>query len=128
MEKTMQCAVRLVATLLLCALLSCTCDYTVGERAASPSFKYAAITKGIGCGATVSYQSIVLIERPYRILGHSVWTASSGIFTAKVNLYQLKIHWADDHRLVVDCQCKKEDVGSKDSQWRDVTVEYRFSQ
>jgi len=112
----------------LCVLLSCTCDYTTGERIANQSQEYTAITEGIGCGATVPYQSIIRMERPYRILGHVAWTTSRGIFTATVGLNKLRLNWADNHHLIVECRCKKDDVLSKDPQWRDVTVEYQFSQ
>ena len=128
MEKTMQYAVSTTVTLLFCAFLSCTCDYTSGERATNQSGEYTAFTEGRGCGAVSSYESHVQIERAYRVFGHVAWTSRKGIFGATVNLDQLKLRWTDDRHLLVECRCKKETALFNDSHWQDITIGYQFSQ
>jgi len=129
MKGTMQCARTAIVALSLCMFSSCSCDSIVGERVTNQPGKYSAVTEGSECGATTSYESSVQIERPYRILGHQVWTSSKGVFRATVgNVYDVKIWWIDDRHLSVACHCKKEAVIFNDPNWRDITITYTFSQ
>jgi hypothetical protein len=128
MEKTMQYAMTTIVALSVCVFSSC-CDYVTGERTTNQSGGYSAFTKGSECGGAVgSYESSVKVERQCRLFGHRVWTSTEVIFDARVKVDRLKLQWIDEHHLLVACSCKREAVEFDDPRWRDITIEYKFSQ
>ena len=128
MEKAIQCARTTIVALSLCMFSSCSCDVAAGERVTNRSGKYSAFTEGSECGATTPYESSVQVERPYFVFGHRAWTSRKAIFRATVNLDQLNLQWSDDRHLLVACRCKTEAVIFNDPRWRDISIEYKFSQ
>ena len=100
---------------------------TLADKAFCSSSDDLAYSEGIDYGAVSGYESYVVIERSYQVLGQRVWTVRHSVAGARVGLGQLQLKWDGSNRLSVDCTCDRDAILFSENTWRDVKVMYSFS-